>query len=53
PSAGPKPPWKPPERAGLSAGREWKPRCRSCGRWTWRSGGKKAIPRRWRPCAPG
>lgn len=26
---------------------------RSCGRWTWRSGGKKAIPRRWPPCAPG
>lgn len=48
-----KPPWKPPERAGLSAGKGWKPRCRSCGRWTWRCGGKKAIPRRWRPCAPG
>ena len=45
--------WRPPGRAGLSAGREWKPRCRSCGRWTWRSGGKKAIPRRWPPCAPG
>ncbi len=28
-------------------------RARSCGRWTWRSGGKKAIPRRWPPCAPG
>ncbi len=41
PSAGLKPPWRPPGRAGLSAGREWKPRCRSCGRWTWRSGGKK------------
>ncbi|STV95257.1 general secretion pathway protein I [Klebsiella pneumoniae] len=52
-SAGLKPPWRPPGRAGLSAGREWKPRCRSCGRWTWRSGGKKAIPRRWPPCAPG
>ena len=53
PSAGLKPPWRPPGRAGLSAGREWKPRCRSCGRWTWRSDGKKAIPRRWRLCAPG
>ncbi len=25
PSAGLKPPWRPPGRAGLSAGREWKP----------------------------
>ncbi len=41
PSAGLKPPWRPPGRAGSSAGRGWKPRCRSCGRWTWRSGGKK------------
>ncbi len=39
--AGPKPPWRPPGRAGSFAGKGWKPRCRNCGRWTWRSDGKK------------